>query len=393
MTTGLLVLPLVIVAGVLLRPLFGPFGHGFAAPMVLVGFLVSEAIVLAGGDTGLRWQHIEGLVFGLLVPGIVYHCAYQLTPGAVASQRRIFLLTPLSWALGFFLIAAILYFGIGVPSGFPWVAAFLAASILMAPEPGPLVDQIRNDDSRAALEGEAVISDVFALTAFAVLLAAASGDSPSPLTALRVFFLAGLGGLAVGAVAALFVFAVGRAVEDARARAVAPVLLAYGAYQLAEGVLGVSGVVAVAAVAMAARAIDRRWPPRGIGRGGGRHFVAAIGFLAGATLFLLLGATTTLDMFAERWVAMILAIGAVVVGRLAQVYAVPGPWLPPGGRMLLMVGGIRTTVVAALALMLPTSLPYWWTIQAMAYGVVVFSLAVQLPLGLALLARRRPRIT
>lgn len=361
--------------------------------MVLVGFVVSEIIVLAGGDTGLRWQHIEGLVFGLLVPGIVYHCAYRLTPGAVASQRRVFLLAPLWWVLGFIIIAVILYYGIGVPSGFPWVAAFLAAAIVMAPEPGPLVDQIRNDDSRAALEGEAVISDVFALTAFAVILPAASGDSLSPVTAIRVFLFAGLGGLVLGVVAGLLVFAVGRVVTDARARAVAPVLLAYGAYQLAEGVVGVSGVVAVVCVAMAARTIDRRWPPRGIGRGGSRHFVAALGFLAGATLFLLLGATTTLAMFAERWVAMILAIGAVLAARLIQVFAIPKGWLPPGGRLLLLVGGIRTTVVAALALMLPTSLPYWWTIQAMAYGVVMFSLAVQLPLGLMLLSRRHPRIT
>lgn len=361
--------------------------------MVVAGYVVSEAIVLAGGDTGLRWQHIEGLVFGLLVPAIVFHCAYRLTPGAVASQWRIFLLTPLLWLLGILVIALILYYGIGVPAGFPWPAAFLAAAILMALEPGPLVDQLRNEDSRAALEGEAVISDVFALTAFAVLLAVASGESPGALTGVRVFFLAGLGGLAVGAVAGLLTLMAARIIADARARAAVPLLIAYGSYQLAEQVLGVSGVVAVVGVAMVARFVDRRWPPRGAGRSGGRHFVATVGFLAGAVLFVLLGATTTLDMFAERWVAMLLGIAAVVVSRLLQTFAVPKSWLPPGERLLLMMGGIRTTVVAALALMLPTTLPYWWTIQAMAYGVVLFSLVIQLPIGLILLNRRHPRIT
>jgi CPA1 family monovalent cation:H+ antiporter len=42
-------------------------------------------------------------------------------------------------------------------------------------------------------------------------------------------------------------------------------------------------------------------------------------------------------------------------------------------------GGLRGAVTLALALALPTTLEYWWTIQAMAYGVVLFTLFVQAP--------------
>ena len=42
-------------------------------------------------------------------------------------------------------------------------------------------------------------------------------------------------------------------------------------------------------------------------------------------------------------------------------------------------GGLRGAVSLALALSLPTSLDYWWTIQSIAFGVVIFSLFAQAP--------------
>jgi monovalent cation:H+ antiporter, CPA1 family len=51
----------------------------------------------------------------------------------------------------------------------------------------------------------------------------------------------------------------------------------------------------------------------------------------------------------------------------------------------LFWGGPRGAVTLALALSLPTELEYWWTIQSVAFGVVVFTLFVQAPtLGLLL---------
>ncbi len=46
---------------------------------------------------------------------------------------------------------------------------------------------------------------------------------------------------------------------------------------------------------------------------------------------------------------------------------------------VLVWGGLRGAVTLALALSLPTSLDYWWTIQSIAFGVVVFTLFVQAP--------------
>lgn len=48
-----------------------------------------------------------------------------------------------------------------------------------------------------------------------------------------------------------------------------------------------------------------------------------------------------------------------------------------GGALTGLIVGLRGAVT--LALSLPTSLDYWWTIQSIAFGVVTFSLFVQAP--------------
>ena len=58
---------------------------------------------------------------------------------------------------------------------------------------------------------------------------------------------------------------------------------------------------------------------------------------------------------------------------------------------MMTLGGVRGAVTLALALSLPVELEGWWTVQSIAYGVVVFSLFVQAPLAgpvLAILHRR-----
>jgi len=111
-----------------------------------------------------------------------------------------------------------------------------------------------------------------------------------------------------------------------------------------------------------------------------------ISHIANVFVFLVVGAVITLSMFEERWLAMLIAIGAVSLARAVSVY---------GGLSLIALfqkepvnakyqtvmvwGGLRGAVTLALALSLPTSLDYWWTIQSIAFGVVIFSLFVQAP--------------
>jgi CPA1 family monovalent cation:H+ antiporter len=83
--------------------------------------------------------------------------------------------------------------------------------------------------------------------------------------------------------------------------------------------------------------------------------------------------------------AMLIGIGSVLGARFISLFfAFPVinrlPLVMPvrlTEQFLLAWGGVRGTVTLALALSLPLSLDYWYTIQSIAYGVVLFTLFVQ----------------
>jgi CPA1 family monovalent cation:H+ antiporter len=85
---------------------------------------------------------------------------------------------------------------------------------------------------------------------------------------------------------------------------------------------------------------------------------------------------------------MLIGIGAVLLARFIGVWT--AGWLSsvlpaqqpvsPAYRLVMSLGGARGAVTLALALALPVELEAWWTVQSIAYGVVVFSLFVQSPL-------------
>ena len=90
-----------------------------------------------------------------------------------------------------------------------------------------------------------------------------------------------------------------------------------------------------------------------------------------------------------RLVAAVLAaraLGLLLVVPLASqlpgIDAIPLRWLT-----VLHWSGVRGAVTLALALSLPTDLPYWWTLQSISYGVVLFTLLVQATSMEALLRR------
>ena len=111
-------------------------------------------------------------------------------------------------------------------------------------------------------------------------------------------------------------------------------------------------------------------------------------YVAEALVFLLMGVTVSLAMFQERWLAMLIGIVAILIARAVAVFGSVSlinhlPWVDPvpmGFQKILFLGSLRGAVVLALCLSLPPDLPYWWTIQSIAFGVVIFSLFVQAPL-------------
>ena len=92
-------------------------------------------------------------------------------------------------------------------------------------------------------------------------------------------------------------------------------------------------------------------------------------------------------MFREQWLAMLIGVGAVIVARGASVFTFVGlanlvpacKPIPVKMQTAISWGGVRGAVTLALALSLPRELDAWYTVQSIAYVVVVFTLFVQAP--------------
>lgn len=390
-----------LLLAVLLEPLGRMLRLPFSALLVAVGFAGSEVLVWWLGDIGLRWQHFHTLVLHVFLPVLVFESALQLDPRALRRD-----LVPILWlAVPLLLVAtlltgALVYAGVAHPVGFPWLTALVAGALLSATDPVAVVALFREigapERLQTLVEGESLFNDAGAIALFMLLIAAAvDGGDFSLLAGLGRFLALFLGGLAVGLGVGVLGSLVLRWSRNPVAHAAVSLVVAFFSFYLAEERLHLSGVMAVLAAGLVLNRVFRR-DPDCLSASQSVWGVAAFG--ANAMIFLLLGATVTWAMFASQWLAMLIAIGAVLLVRALLVYGLLPPLrllpgvtpVPVAYAHVLIGGGLRGAVTAALALSLPLVLEGWYTVQAMAYGVVLFTLFVQAPLMPALVRHVLP---
>ena len=167
-------------------------------------------------------------------------------------------------------------------------------------------------------------------------------------------------------------------------KALATIISAYLAFIIAESLLHVSGVMAVL-VSGLLLGYRSRHTTTGKQSGFEQELWEFNAYVANALVFLFMGVTVTSGMFEERWLAMLIGVAGVLLARALGIFTcVPllnriTPIEPIGRpfQVVMLWGGLRGAVTLALALSLPVSLDYWWTIQSIAFGVVLFTLFVQ----------------
>ena len=363
----------------------------YTSVLVLVGFLASEALVFMGVDTGIRADNYQALIFYVFIPVLVFESAYRIDKKLLLKNLLpILFLAIVGMLVTCALTAVGLYYGIGHASGFPWIAALLTGSILAATDPVAVVDKLKelNAPKRLSvlLDGESLMNDATAIVLFGLFLSMATVTT-EPLSAIEAvieFCKVFTGGALLGLVIGYLAGVVGRLFCSVLMTGMLTLIAAYGSFLVAE-TLHVSGVMStlLAGVVMS---VAGEKQGSSVESDNNDYLWEVISHIANVFVFLVVGAVITLSMFEERWLAMLIAIGAVSLARAVSVY---------GGLSLISLfqkepvnakyqtvmvwGGLRGAVTLALALSLPTSLDYWWTIQSIAFGVVVFSLFVQAP--------------
>lgn len=395
---------IMLMLAALLRPLASRLQLPYSLVLVFAGFIGSEVITSLGYDTGLRWQHFQLLVFYIFLPVLIFEAALHIDAKRLCKKLLPILLlsTPLM-LLATAVSAVFLYYGIGYPNHYPILAALLTGALLSATDPAAVISLLKqagvSEDLILLMEGESLFNDASAIMMFGLissLLLMPEGVfsfSYASLSFAKIFF----GGIALGVAVLAILGACFYLVKDSFSRMVFMLSGAYAGYVIAESVLHVSGVMCVLVTGVGFGELIRRYSRDEQKIRLSNHWLFA-GELSSAMIFLLLGVTVTLAMFQQQWLAMLLGIAAVLIARGVGLVII-GPLINviPGTRLnwkehcIIYWGGLRGAVTIALALSLPLELDAWFTIQSIAYGVVMFSLCVQAtstPWLLAMLARK-----
>ena len=364
----------------------------YSSVLVLLGFVVSELVVRSGFDTGVRADNFHDLIFYVFIPVLVFESAYKIN-----KTRLLHNIVPIIFlaVFGLLLTATItavgLYYGIAHAVGFPLIAALLSGAILAATDPVAVVTRLREigapDRLRILLEGESLFNDAAAIVLFGLFISMALSmeNSISVSDAIAEFLTIFLGGLLTGLIAGLITGLLAKLVKSDSMTGMLSLMLAYGSYLLAEELLHVSGVMSTLAAAIVMSAmLNRQSGKTALMKT--EYLWDVTGHIANAIVFIVMGVTITLSMFEERWLAMLIAIAAVLVARAISTYgslSLLGLFqrepIDLRHQTVMVWGGLRGAVALALALSLPVTLDYWWTIQSIAFGVVLFTLFVQAP--------------
>lgn len=374
-------LGLATVVAIVARPLRIPY----TVALVIAGLIVGAVASLAGVPPLVI---DPDLVLIVLLPGLVFEAGYRLR---VAELRRWSGALALLAIPGVVISALIVAAALRMATGMPIELAFVAGAMVSATDPAAVVatfKRLRVDPALGTLvDGESLLNDGTGLVLFAIaleLLVRPMG-AVDAVAAFAGAIVISVGiGLATGYIAARVV----SLVDDHLIELTVSVILAYGSYLLADEV-HLSGVLATVTAAVVfgnigpgrvlsvtgADAIDTVW-----------EFLA---YLLTAVVFLIVGLAIPPARLLDSIVPIAWAVVGATLGRALIVYGLLGgigrlaPFpgfgarLPMGWLHVTFWSGLRGAVAVAMALSLPPDVPQRDVLQAIVFGVVLFTLLVQ----------------
>jgi Na+:H+ antiporter len=270
--------------------------------------------------------------------------------------------------------------------GLPLLFALLFGSIISATDPISVLAIFRDlrVDKRLSLiiEGESLFNDGTAVVLFEILVGAAIAGKFSVLQGVRHYFLAVAGGAVLGSATGYLASLLTKTVDDPQIEITLTTILAYGSYLLAYN-SHLSGVIATASAGLVLGNFGAKKGMSERTRTSMQSFWEYVSFVMNSLIFLLIGLEIHVRELLENWTSVLLAIGAVLVGRVLSVYLlfpvsncfterIPLRW-----QHVAVWGGLRGALALALALSLNSTFPYREEILKLTFGVVIFSILAQ----------------
>jgi len=248
------------------------------------------------------------------------------------------------------------------------------------------------EDLKVLVEGESLFNDATGVVLFTILFEAVlSGGNLSLGHSALEFIKVSAGGLALGAVLGILAFWVMKHFEEPLLENAICLVLAYGAFWLAE-VIHVSGVIATVMAGLLMGNYGRRLSMGPKTSETIETFFESIDFLINSFLFILIGLELREIPRDIPWRLVFVAIAAMLVGRGVVAYTFywmlnqfgrkrPKPW-----KHILFWGGLRGSIPIALLLYLPVAakleeghilIEYRSLLLVAGFSCVFFSLVIQ----------------
>jgi CPA1 family monovalent cation:H+ antiporter len=270
--------------------------------------------------------------------------------------------------------------------GLPVLVAILFGSIISATDPISVLaifKELRVDKRLSLIMvGESLLNDGTAVVLFGIVLGGVVAEKLSVAKGVGEYFLAVAGGAVLGSALGYLASRITGTVDDPQIEITLTTILAYGSYLLAYR-LHLSGVIATACAGLMLGNFGARKGMSIATRTAMLSFWEYISFVMNSLVFLLIGLEIDMRELLANWTSVVLAIGAVLVGRLLSVYLlVPlsnrfAEEIPFRWQHVAVWGGLRGALALALALSLGSTLPYRAQILNLTFGVVIFSILVQ----------------
>ena len=285
-------------------------------------------------------------------------------------------------SVGVLLAAALTAIGMHYAVGWSWATAGAFGVLISATDPVSVIATFKeagvHGRLRLLVEAESLLNDGTAAVAFVVVLGLATGSDSRWLGTAGHFLLAFGGGILAGLMVGFALRLFAARTDDQVVEITFTALAAYGSFFLAEH-FHVSGVLASLTAGIMTGSYRGPQPPWAAGRARLESFWEYIAFVVNSLIFLLIGARVAQQHFAGVWLAVLVAIALVTLGRALAIYPLCALFARTALNVsmrhqhVLFWGGLR----GALALGLPPDLPQHEDIVTVCFAVVAFSIFAQ----------------
>ncbi len=228
------------------------------------------------------------------------------------------------------------------------------------------------------IESESLLNDGTAVVLFQILLAEIVTANLSLARGAGHFLLGVSGGAALGFALGYIVSRVTERIDDPQIEITLTTILAYGSYLLAHH-LHLSGIIATGSAGLMIGNLGAKKGMSPRTRAALESFWEYISFVFNSLVFLLIGLEVRFSGLLHSWRSVVLAIAAVLAGRVLSVYGLipignlARPKIPLRWQHVAVWGGLRGALALALALSLNSTVPYRDKILDLTFGVVIFS--------------------